>query len=78
MTKSLQDKIESLDITVPYVWRLRSSEADFNEIETYLKTIVDKEGVTALSKSDNAIMTRGPEGRVERGSFTLTLSQNRA
>ena len=57
MTKSLQDKIESLDITVPYVWRLRLSEADFNEIETCLKTIVDKEGAIALSKSDNAIMT---------------------
>lgn len=57
MTKSLQDKIESLDITVPYVWRLRLSEADFNEIETCLKAIVDKVGVTALSKSDNAIMT---------------------
>ena len=57
MTKSLQDKIEALDISVPYVWRLRLSEADFNEIETCLKTIVDKEGVTALSKSDNAIMT---------------------
>lgn len=57
MIKSLQDKIESLDITVPYVWRLRLSEADFNEIETCLKIIVDKEGVTALSKSDNAIMT---------------------
>ena len=57
MTKSLQDKIESPDITVPYVWRLRLSEADFNEIETCLKAIVDKVGVTALSKSDNAIMT---------------------
>ena len=57
MTKSLRDKIEALNITVPYVWRLRLSEADFNEIETCLKTIVDKEGVTALSKSDNAIMT---------------------
>ena len=57
MTKSLQDKIESLDITVPYVWRLKLSKADFNEIETCLKTIVDKEGVIALSKSDNAIMT---------------------
>ena len=57
MTKSLRDKIEALDITVPYVWRLRLSEADFNEIETCLKAIVDKEGVTALSKSDNAIMT---------------------
>lgn len=57
MTKSLQDKIEALDISVPYVWRLRLSEADFNEIETCLKAIVDKDGVTALSKSDNAIMT---------------------
>ena len=57
MTKSLRDKIEALDITVPYVWRLRLSEADFNEIETCLKTIVDKEGAIALSKSDNAIMT---------------------
>ena len=57
MIKSLRDKIEALDITVPYVWRLRLSEADFNEIETCLKTIVDKEGVIALSKSDNAIMT---------------------
>lgn len=57
MTKELQDKIEALDISLPYVWRLRLSEADFNEIENCLKTIVDKDGASALSKSDNAIMT---------------------
>lgn len=57
MTKSLQDKIESLDISLPYVWQLRLSEADFNEIETCLKAIVKKDGVSALAKSDNAIMT---------------------
>jgi len=57
MTKSLQDKIEALDISLPYVWRLRLSEADFNEIEVCLKAIVEKDGVSALAKSDNAIMT---------------------
>jgi hypothetical protein len=57
MTKSLQDKIESLDISLPYVWQLRLSEADFNEIETCLKAIVKKDSVSALAKSDNAIMT---------------------
>lgn len=57
MTKSLQDKIEALDISLPYVWQLRLSEADFNEIETCLKAIVKKDGVSALSRSDNAIMT---------------------
>lgn len=57
MTKSLQDKIEALDISLPYVWQLRLSEADFNEIETCLKAIVKKDGVSALAKSDNAIMT---------------------
>ena len=57
MTKTLQDKIEALDITLPYVWRLRLSEADFNEIETCLKTVAKEEGVAALSKSDHAIMT---------------------
>lgn len=57
MTKLLQDKIEALDISLPYVWQLRLSEADFNEIETCLKAIVKKDGVSALAKSDNAIMT---------------------
>lgn len=57
MTKSLQEKIEALDISQPYVWRLRLSEADFNELETCLKTIVEKEGVVALSKTNNAIQT---------------------
>jgi len=57
MTKSLQEKIEALDISLPYVWRLRLSKTDFNEIESHLKTIVVKEGVSSLVKSDNAIMT---------------------
>lgn len=57
MTKSLQDRIEALDISLPYVWRLRLSEADFNEIETCLKAVVEKEGRAALTASDNALMT---------------------
>ena len=57
MTKSLQDKIEALDISLPYVWRLRLSEADFNEIETCLKAVVESEGVSALTGADHAIMT---------------------
>lgn len=57
MTKFLQEKIEALDITLPYVWRLKLSEADFNDIEAHVKVIVEKEGVSALEKSDNAIMT---------------------
>lgn len=56
MTKSLQDKIESLDISLPYVWKLKLSEADFNEIETCVRGIVFAKGVSALAKSDNAIM----------------------
>ncbi|MCS2308244.1 hypothetical protein NXX42_19395 [Bacteroides thetaiotaomicron] len=32
LTKSLEDKIASLDISKPYVWQLRLSETDFKEL----------------------------------------------
>lgn len=57
MTETLREKIEALDLGEPYVWRLKLSEAEFNEMETCLRAVADKEGVTALSGPDNALMT---------------------
>ena len=57
MNPQLVNKIASFDISQPYVWRLRLSEADFKELETCLKAVVSTDGVNALSKAENAIVT---------------------
>ena len=57
LSKKLADKIASLDISHPYVWKLRLSEADFNELEVYLSAIVSDCGVAALAKPENAMTT---------------------
>src|SRR5574344_787214 len=57
LSKKLADKIASLDISHPYVWKLRVSEADFNELEVCLSTIVSDRGVAALAKPENATST---------------------
>lgn len=57
LSKKLADKIASLDISHPYVWKLRLSEADFNELEVCLSTIVSDCGVAALAKPENATST---------------------
>lgn len=57
LSKKLADKIASLDITHPYVWMLKLSEADFNELEVCLSAIVSDCGVAALAKPENATST---------------------
>ena len=57
LSKKLADKIASLDISHPYVWKLRLSEADFNELEVCLSAIVSEYGVAALAKPENAMTT---------------------
>ena len=57
LSKKLADKIASLDISHPYVWKLRLSEADFNELEVCLSAIVSNCGVAALAKPENATST---------------------
>ena len=57
LSKKLADKIASLDISHPYVWKLRLSEADFNELEVCLSAIVSDCGVAALAKPENAMTT---------------------
>ena len=57
LSKKLADKIAELDISHPYVWKLRLSEADFNELEVCLSAIVSDCGVAALAKPENAMAT---------------------
>ena len=57
LSKSLADKIASLDICHPYVWKLRLSEADFKELEVCLSAIASDGGTAALAKPENALTT---------------------
>lgn len=57
LSKELQQKLDQFDIARPYVWQLRLSEADFNELETCLKAIVQSSGVNFLAKAENCIHT---------------------
>ena len=57
LTKSLEDKIASLDISKPYVWQLRLSETDFKELEVCLWAISSADGVSALARRENALIT---------------------
>ena len=54
ISKKLADKIASLDISHPYVWKLRLSEADFNELEVCLSASMADCGGAALARSENA------------------------
>ena len=49
LSKPLAEKIATIDLSHPYIWKLRLSEADFNEIEVCLKTIVTTQGVSPPS-----------------------------
>lgn len=57
LSKKLADKIASLDISHPYVWKLRLSKADFKELEVCLSAIVSDCGIAALAKPENATST---------------------
>lgn len=57
LSKSICDKISSLDISKPYVWQLRLSEREFTELEAYLSAIVSHGGVSILADKENAITT---------------------
>ena len=55
LSSALSDKILSLDIREPYVWRLKLSETDFKELEACLSAFIADRGNTALSTTENAI-----------------------
>lgn len=55
LSSSLRDKISSLDIREPYVWRLKLSEADFKKLEACLSAFIADKGKIALTTRDNAI-----------------------
>ena len=57
LTKELKDKIASFDICKPYVWLLKLSEADFNELEVCLNDIASANGFSALVSPQFAIET---------------------
>ena len=57
LSQSLRDKIATMDINQPYVWRLRLSEADFNELEKCLTAIASDNGKATLAKPEYAVAT---------------------
>lgn len=57
LTKELKDKIASFDICKPYVWLLKLSEADFNELEVCLNNIASANGFSALVSPQYAAAT---------------------
>lgn len=57
ISRQLKHKIASLDISKPYVWRLRLSETDFQELEDCLSGGVSNGDVSALVRPENALTT---------------------
>ena len=57
LNQELIHKIQTLDIKKPYVWKLRLSESDFNEIEAGINAVYTLEGFRSLTNTQNAIMT---------------------
>lgn len=57
LSSSLRSRIEKLDIAQPFVWRLKLSESDFNELETCITSCADEKGKAQLVKSENALYT---------------------
>lgn len=57
LSKQLQEKIARFDISKPYVWKLKLSEADFNEIETSLTAYLAENSISSLANPKNAIIT---------------------
>lgn len=57
LSQSLRDKIATMDINQPYVWRLRLSEADFNELEKCLTAIASDNGKATLATPEYAVAT---------------------
>ena len=57
MERRLKDKIEQLDISQPYVWRLRLSETDFTALEAELNVVARSQDCQALASEENAKAT---------------------
>lgn len=57
LSKDLLDKINALDKTKPYVWALRLSETDFNNLETIVSDSLATDGADVLVQPQNAIIT---------------------
>lgn len=54
LSSILQDKIRAFNIQEPYVWRLRLSEADFNELEASLRHCASSKGLSSLTSDQVA------------------------
>ena len=57
LNKTLQQRIKSLDINLPYIWKLKLSEADFNELEDGINVVCATQGPSCLTNDKNAIYT---------------------
>lgn len=57
MERRLKDKIAQLDISQPYVWRLRLTETDFTKLETDLNDVARNQGCQALVSEEHALAT---------------------
>lgn len=57
MERRLKDKIAQLDISQPYVWRLRLTETDFTELETDLNDVARNQGCQALVSEKYSLAT---------------------
>ena len=57
LSVTLRDRIKTFDRAKPYVWKLRLSKADFEDLETCITATVNESGVSTLTKPENAIIT---------------------
>ena len=57
LNKLLIEKINSLNIQEPYVWKLRLTEDNFIELEDWVKDTCNTEGVQTLSNTKCALTT---------------------
>lgn len=57
LSPELQEKLSHLSPREPYVWRLRLSESDFQELEAAVQTCAKGQGVAALCTGEHALLT---------------------
>ncbi len=57
LSPELQEKLSHLTPHEPYVWRLRLSESDFQEIEAAVEACAKGQGLSALCSKENALIT---------------------
>lgn len=57
LSPQLRDKIAQFNIRQPYVWKLKLSEVDFDELEACVKACISEKGKNALLQEPNALIT---------------------